>query len=486
MSAAPSLAAISALNRFGLGARADETADLGEPASWLLRQTQAAPPAEPMLTGLPSSLDYLRREADFRARRRRLKLADDAPAKGAPGAAPVNPLRDLYLELFGDDLRREYLARWHIAAETDTPFAERLVRFWSNHFAVSTDKVAAALYAAPLEREAIRPHLNGRFLELLLAVEAHPAMLRYLDQAQSIGPDSKAARYFERHQADADDDMPPQKRGLNENLAREILELHTLGVGSGYTQDDVTEFARALTGWSMPGPKQIERGESFDSAFLYRPQAHQPGVRAILGKRYADDGQAQARAVLADLALHPATAQHLALKLARHFVADDPPPALVQRMARAYLDSQGQLPALYKTLLQSPEAWAPSARKFRTPQDFVIAGLRGGGVPVGARPRAWEGVLVRLGQPTFQPRSPAGYSDVAADWIAADAIWKRVQVAEALGEHVPRQDLDPQARARAMLGPQLDQQTQQALARAEAPQRAMAILFASPAFQWRT
>lgn len=483
MNGAAALTAGSALNRFGLGARAGETAALGDPLAWLLQQTHA-PADAPQLAALPRSVDYMAREADFLERRRKLKSDAATAAKDAPAAAN-DPQRTLYLDLFGEDLRREYLARWQIAAETNTPFAERLVRFWSNHFAVSTDKITAALYAAPLEREAIRPHVNGRFADLLLAVEAHPAMLRYLDQVRSIGPDSRAARYFALHQPEADEDMPPL-RGLNENLAREILELHTLGAGSGYTQDDVTEFARALTGWSMPGPRQLQRGETFDSAYLYRPQAHQPGVRTILGRHYADEGEQQARAVLADLAVHPATAQHLALKLARHFVADEPPPALVKRMAHAYLDSQGQLPALYQALLHAPEAWAPAARKFRTPQDFVVAGMRAGGVPVGPRPRAWEGVLVRLGQPTFQPRSPAGYSDIASDWIAPDALWKRVQVAEALSEHVPRQGLDPQALAHAVLGPQLDAQTQQALARAEAPQQAMAILFAAPAFQWRT
>jgi uncharacterized protein (DUF1800 family) len=484
MSADRFFASCSAANRFGLGARPGDLDKLTDPAAWLLRQTAAAPLETQVFTGLPGSYDYLRQEAEFLARRKQLK-GEAAASKDRDPGSPKDPLRKLYLESFGEDLRREYLARWQIAAQSDTPFAERLVRFWSNHFAVSTDKIPAALYAAPLEREAIRPHVNGRFVDLLLAVEAHPAMLRYLDQAQSIGPHSRAARFLEMREFFTEAGEPQRKFGLNENLAREILELHTLGADSGYSQDDVTEFARALTGWSMPAPRQIERGMSFDSAFLYRSNAHEPGSRSILGKSYPEDGQDQARAVLADLAVHPATAQHLALKLARHFVADQPPPALVQRMVRAYLDSHGQLPALYAAMVQAPESWAPAARKFRTPQDFVVAGIRGGAVAIGERPRPWEGVLVRLGQPTFQPRSPAGYTDIAADWIAADAIWKRVQVAEALGEHVPRQDLDPVSRGRAMLGPHLDAQTEKALARAEAPEQAMAVLFASPAFQWR-
>jgi uncharacterized protein (DUF1800 family) len=231
---------------------------------------------------------------------------------------------------------------------------------------------------------------------------------------------------------------------------------------------------------------QLERGIGADSAFVFRPGAHEPGMRTVLGRHYRDDGMDQARAILADLALHPATATHLATKLARHFVADDPPPALVKRMARAYLHSGGDLPALYGALMRAPEAWATDARKFRTPQDFVVAGLRAGTIAIGDKPQPWEGLLQRLGQPTFTPRSPSGYTDVAGDWIAPDALWKRVQVAEAMAERVSRDNLDPQALAQAVLGPSLRRETLVAMAHAEAPQQAVAILFASPDFQWRT
>src|SRR5882757_1917160 len=482
MAADQSYAAATAANRFGLGIRPGENAVLNDPALWLAAQLRAAPDGARTFDGLPTSFDYMQREVEFYRRRNQRKGAAGVK-KGAAEPSQVNALRESYQEAFGADLRREYLARWTIAADTGTPFAERLVRFWSNHFAVSTDKLRARLYALPMEREAIRPHVNGRFFDLLLAVQTHPAMLRYLDQGQSIGPDSRAARRV----AERADGAPARKRGLNENLAREILELHTLGADSGYTQADVTEFARALTGWSMPvvAPQRLDPGAASGGAFLYREAAHEPGVRTILGQRYSDDGQDQARAILADLAVHPATARHLAGQLARHFIADQPPPPVVQRMAQAYLDSHGELTAMYQALIHSLEAWAPQGRKFRTPQDFIIAGIRGGDVAVGTNPRLWEGLLMRLGQPTFQPHSPAGFTDVASDWIAPDAIWKRVQVAQALGERVPRTDLDALARATAVLGPHLDAPTRQAIARAEAPGQAMATLFACPAFQWR-
>ncbi len=481
-------AAASAVNRFGLGARPGDLAQVTDPPAWLLAQVQQPLAGASEFAGLPTSLEYLRREGVVNRKRRELRIENrEVPEKTpGPGGKPVNPLAEIYRQEFGADLRREAVARWRVAAGTDTPFAERLVRFWSNHFAVSVDKGPARLYAAPFEREAIRPHWNGRFIDLLLAVETHPAMLRYLDQAQSVGPDSMLARRADRRLARRARraDQPPRQLGLNENLAREIMELHTLGLDAHYSQGDVTEFARALTGWSTPFPGQLERGD-FDSAFLYRPAAHEPGTRTVLGRRYEDTGFDQARAILADFALHPATARHLSLQLARHLVADDPPPSLVDRLAAAYLRGGGYLPAVYAELIRAPESWDAKAVKFRTPQDYLVAGVRGGGISIGDSPQPFEAWANRLGQPTFKPRSPAGFSDVAMDWIGADALWKRIQTAEGLAVRVPRAGLDPHAFGRALLGPNLRGDTVTAMARAEAPQQAIAIAFASPEFQWR-
>lgn len=480
-------AAASAANRFGLGARPGDLAGIDDSAGWLLAQTRRPPADGAAFEGLPSSLEYLEREADVARQRRELRrMSPDRLDAPTPVGKPALRLAGIFARTFGDDLRREAVARWQVAASTDTPFSERLARFWSNHFAVSVDKGSARLYAAPMEREAIRPHVNGSFADMLVAVETHPAMLRYLDQTQSVGPDSRMAEQADRRLARQAQGKPSRRLGLNENLAREVMELHTLGVNGGYTQDDVTEFARALTGWSTPFPHQLESGSAEGSGFAFHPGAHEHGARTVLGKRYTDDGIEQARAILADLALHPATGRHLATKLARHFVADRPPPALVERMARAYLDSGGQLPALYAALVRSPEAWAIDAFKFRTPQDFVIAGLRAAGIALAQRPQPWEAFVQRLGQPTFMPRAPSGFSDLASDWIAPDALWKRLQVAQAMAERVPRAGLDPQALARAVLGPTLKRETALALARAEAPQQAVAVLFASPDFQWRS
>ena len=232
-------------------------------------------------------------------------------------------------------LQHEATARIGAAVDAEVGFVERLVWFWSNHFCVSAEKVNAA--AGPYEREAIRPHVLGRFADMLEAVESHPAMLFYLDNVESMGPDSIAGIN--------------RDKGLNENLAREILELHTLGVRGGYSQEDVTSFAKVLTGWTWIPPAEPEHGGDF----VFARRLHEPGDQIVLGKRYSDGGAEQGRRVLADLARHPATAQHIAQKLACHFVADDPPPTLVAKLAKTFNDTDGDLKEVSKTLLNAEE-----------------------------------------------------------------------------------------------------------------------------------
>ena len=487
--------AASAVNRFGLGAKPGELRTLGDPRAWLLGQLTARSAPPPAFAGLPTSRDYLQREfaynrervAERRSQRKDPMRTDARAMKPEAGSGAIEKLKTGFRKTFGQDLLAEIGARYRMATTTDAGFAERLVHFWSNHFAISVDKRQAALYAAPMEREAIRPHVFGRFEDLLLAAETHPGMLRYLDNAQSVGEDSMfATRGKRRRRGPAGDDAPKRKLGLNENLAREILELHTLGVDGGYAQADVTEFARAITGWGTPLMRDFRAGQTVDSAFVFRAAAHEPGVRTVSGKRYAEGGVEQGRAVLADLARHPATARHLSLKLARHFVADHPPQALVERMTAAYLGSGGDLGRVYRAMIESDLAWDASARKFKTPDDFLVSALRAGGIDAGARPEAMVALLRQLGQPPFTPRSPAGFADTAADWTGPDALWKRVQAAQALAQRVPAQRLEPLRVAQDTLGSALDAETRTAFARAESPRDGLALLFASPAFQWRT
>lgn len=489
-------AALATVNRFGLGAKPGELASVRDPRDWLMAQVARGPAGGDLFAGLPTSLDYLRREAQLLATRREFKqggrsrralLTAGMQASPAVGRDETVALKQI-LQPFRREERKDWLAeaaaRYRLASVTDTPFVERLVHFWSNHFAVSVDKRPARLFAAPMEREAIRPHVTGRFADMLLAVETHPAMLLYLDNVRSVGPDSPLGRRVAMRLARQGDRDKGKAGGLNENLGREAMELHTVGVNGGYTQADVTEFARALTGWSVPFPRDFAKGRQPDSAFVFRANAHEPGARRVMGRTFPDDGFEQGSAILAFLARQPATARHLSLQLARHFVSDDPPSPLVERMAKSYLDHDTELAAVYRTLVESPEAWDADARKFRTPQDFLIAALRAGQIELDDDTQPMLALLANLGEPLFDPRSPAGFTDDSANWIDPDALWKRVQVAEALSARVARGD-QPLTWAQDILGPRLDDDTAQAIRRAESTRQAHATLFASPAFQWR-
>ena len=391
-----------AVNRFGLGARPDEVPP-ADPKRWLLDQMAGFEPRPAALASVPTSAAMATQYHEFL-----LAIRDRLGTKGLPQLAGIPPLagRPSMPAMMADatmaptmtaaavadvktktpqqeirgELRQGYRASYIALAEgrvaaaiaSPTPFPERLTHFWANHFAVSADKLATIGLAGTLEFEAIRPHLFGTFADLLLAVERHPAMLLYLDQAQSIGPDSTIGRRATNRP------NAPRKVGLNENLAREIMELHTLGVGSGYTQADVQELARALTGWSVGG--FVRRGvglEAPDGAFVFQADWHEPGERTLLGTRYPDTGTQQAATMLRALAVHPATAHHLATKLVRHFVADESPPALVARIAAVHVATGGNLVAVYRALIDAPEAWSTPLAKFKTPWDWQVSVLRG-------------------------------------------------------------------------------------------------------------
>jgi uncharacterized protein (DUF1800 family) len=487
----------AAVNRFGLGAKPGELAGIHDPRGWLNAQVARGPDAGDAFAGLPSSLDYLREEAHLQMTRREFKqgsrgrrafLPGDMQAASQDGQASPAALKQAlqpYRKEERGELLAEAAARYRVATVTDTPFVERLVHFWSNHFAVSVDKRPARLFAAPMEREVIRPHVSGRFADMLLAVETHPAMLLYLDNARSVGPNSTLGRRIATRLARNGDLDKGKAGGLNENLGREAMELHTVGVNAGYTQADVTEFSRALTGWSVPYPRDFANGRQPQSAFVFRANAHEPGARRVMGRTFSEGGAEQAKAILEFLARQPATARHLSLQLAQHFVSDTPPQSLIDRMAKSYLEHDTDLAAVYRTLIASPEAWDADARKFKTPQDFVISSLRAAQIDLGDRPQPVLALLKNLGQPMFDPRSPAGFTDNSANWIDADGLWKRVQAAEALSARVAQTNAQPLAFAQDILGPLLDEDTAQAIRRAESARQAHATLFASPAFQWR-
>ncbi|OJV34176.1 MULTISPECIES: DUF1800 domain-containing protein [unclassified Sphingomonas] len=463
-----------AMNRFGLGARPDDTIP-ADPKAWLKGQLGRFQPATAAFTALPDAGELVQTYLDEQRQLRQQAKRDQAAASMSGGGKSIEQkaARRDYAQDVQALYRQAVQARAQAVIDTPAPFVERLVHFWSNHFCVSADNQQVTAFAGAFERDAIRPHVLGRFEDMLLAVEHHPAMLIYLNQIQSIGPDSMAAERAARRN-------PAQRRGLNENLGREIMELHTLGVRSGYSQSDVTEFARALTGWSVAGIGPGGATDDRPGEFLFRPQLHEPGERTILGKRYREDGEAQARAALTDFARSPATATHVATKLARHFAGDAPPPALVERLAASFRRSGGDLPALYRTLIDSPEPWQPAPLKFKTPWEWTISALRGlGRSEIGAMQVA--AIQNQLGQPVWKPGSPAGWDDVAASWAGPDALLRRVDFAQRLvapvGDRLDARQLGPR-----LLPASFSRATADEVGRAESPGDALALLLVSPDF----
>ncbi|WP_445191837.1 DUF1800 domain-containing protein [Sphingomonas sp. Tas61C01] len=453
-----------ALNRFGLGARPDDAVP-GDPQRWLVDQFthfDVRPAGFAALDDAGTAVKGYREQQQA-----------NRGITNREGATNANAALKVERQDFRQDVqalyRAEVQARTDSALATEAPFVERMVHFWSNHFCVSIDNPRVTAFAGAFERDAIRPHVLGSFTDLTLAVERHPAMLIYLNQFQSIGPHSPAAAR-----------NPNRKRGLNENLAREIIELHTLGVRSGYTQADVTEFARALTGWTVDGLGGGRAADGNPDQFVFRPGQHEPGTRTIIGKRYVEDGEAQARAALIDFTHAPSTASHVATKLARHFAGDDPPPAIVARLADSFTRSKGDLPTVYRTLIASPEAWVRTPTKFKTPWEWTISALRGiGHRQVGTMQIA--ALQAQLGQRVWKPGSPAGWDDVAATWAGSDALLRRVEMAQRLAAPLG-QGIDARVLGPRIMPASLSPATADQIARSESPTGAIALMLVSPDF----
>jgi len=492
-----------AATRFGLGAKPGEIQQASaDPQGWLLRQIRPEGADQPA-GNLPSGKEAVIALNEYQQNRQELRKEGIAPAPGRkaraaaaqaaqgdmakagddmasissmaaqpkPDTKPVDPQADAIAKV-RQDLRKtlgpEILERTRLACTTDAGFRERWALFWCNHFTVATVKLTSAVTAGPFEREAIRPHVFGRFEDMLVASTRHPGMLFYLDQAQSIGPNSQAGQR--------------RKAGLNENLAREILELHTLGADSGYTQADVTEFARALTGWSLGYGRGGLRFGGEPGEFFYRDNTHEPGTRYIMGRRYGPTGERQAREILHDIASDPRTAKRIARKIAVHFVADDPPQSLVDRLDKAWTGSGGKLDVVARALIEAPEAWDPQPQKFKTPYEFIVSGYRAPGF----QPSALEhlAILNLLGHRPMSAPSPKGWADDAASWSGPDAVIKRLEWAKGFAAKVGPM-VDPKAIAQSSLGPRMGQRTELAVNRAESRQEALAVLLMSPEFQRR-
>jgi uncharacterized protein (DUF1800 family) len=476
MSSSATAEAALALNRFGMGPRPGSIATIqSDPRGALLAELERSS-AELPAPALPSSARAYRRGIDANAKRQAkiivAKRAQDEAKKQEMAAAtmmtedagPSSDMATKAADAVPDPGRQIYLdetkVRIEAALAADIGLTERLVWFWSNHFCISADKIRSM--SGAYEREAIRPHVLGRFVDLLLAAEGHPAMLFYLDNIGSMGANSIAGIN--------------RNRGLNENLAREALELHTLGVRTGYTQDDVISFAKVLTGWTLlPPADNPEHGGEFS----FNPRLHEPGAQTVMGKVYDQENAEQGRAVLRDLAANPATATHVATKLARYFVADTPPPALVERMAKAFLDTGGDLREVAKAMIASPESWSEPPTKLKRPSEWVVGMVRAAGFTQLDPKRFTDGQAL-LGEPLWRPSSPKGFPDDEASWV--DGMGRRLDIANVVAERIADK-ADPREIIEFALGGAVSPEVREAVGRAESRQQALALLFMSADFQ---
>lgn len=408
--------------------------------------------------GMAQVLPLLQMAARGRKARRKMpqvQLPDDIFARAVSQAEEV-----------ADRAARSIMAR---AVDGGDGFRERLSAFWFDHFTVKSRNKPEQVIVEAFVTDAIRPHLAGRFPDLLTAAVLHPAMLVYLDQVASVGPGSA---YGKR-----------KGRGLNENLAREVIELHTMGVGAGYDQHDVGQMAELLSGLDATA----------EEGFVFRPNRAEPGAERVLGRDYDGPGLAPIREVLHDLGLRPETAAHLSRKLAAHFIADEPDPELVAAMAETWLATGGDLMRVYAVMLDHPSAWAWPFRKARQPFDFVVAACRALGVD-GARIMRMDGKLFRqalirpmtlMGQGWRQPNGPDGWAEEIGAWITPQGMAARIGWAMRMPQRLTGDLPDPRAFVSHALGGAADEAVTWAVVRAPTVQEGVGIVLASPAFNRR-
>lgn len=414
-------------SRLGYGPSASLVADVtraGGARAWALQQVDAAFLASQRPANIPAQLTRFNQPLSkifplFEIERQARKAGQEKLQKkedGEPGA------RRMETEIFSRDAARE-AAAWRITAcsspETENPLLARMTEFWFNHLNVFSGKGPVRPFVGHYEINVIRVHALGKFEDLLLASAQHPAMLFYLDQAQSV--------------ADGSTGPLGQANGLNENYARELMELHTLGVNGGYSQGDVRELARILSGWTV-APNQ-------PSGFRFNARTHDTGDKHLLGTPFHNQGVKEGEDAIRMLARHPATAQRIAARLARFFVSDTPSLALITRLAHSFSSSQGDVRKTLRTLIESPEFWQADQTLFKMPIDFACSALAVLGGPKERSDIAKTlDFLSNAGQPVHGWQTPDGYATDAATWLSPEALTRRADFAVSLG----RQTSEPQ------------------------------------------
>jgi uncharacterized protein (DUF1800 family) len=462
-----SLEGAIAVHRFGLGARPGEIeAASANPKGWLKAQiaTEAQQPKAPDGGAYAAAGELVRQEREQIAQRVAFKNGQPQLKDTSPDAAKnfIAPR----LQIF----QREMAGRFNLGFTTERPFAEHLVWFWSNHFTVSVTAGRTLNFAGAFEREAIRPYIADSFENMLLAVASHPAMLIYLNNEASIGPDSPAGQF--------------SGRGRNENLGRELMELYSLGVDGGYNQADVIALANILTGWGLD--------PDAPSGFNFYSARHEPGAVTLRGRTYPGDLKGGIQAVR-DLAHDPHTARHIATKMATYFISDTPSAQSIGRLEKCFNDTGGNLKALSEALVDDPQGWKPGPAKMRTPVEYVTAAYRlldlprndgRGGDNSRQQIQAAMGTARAMGEFPMTATSPKGWPLTSDAWSGPDALLNRIEWAKQAGARMPA-NLNVAALADTGMGPLLSPATRAAMKRAETPGDALALLLASPEFQRR-
>ena len=443
-----------AVTRFGLGAQQGEIALASQnPKAWLKDQLTETVLPFPM-KGLLTSQGYiLEKEAFIKARR-----AEKSDEAKIVVSEPFN-------KRFRAWQNAEQITRFRYGVQTQAPFHERLTQFWSNHFSVS-GRTRDVLTAAAHEREAIRPFILGSFKELAYSAILHPSMLVYLDNVRSVGPNSVFGLVGGRF----------RRKGLNENLAREVMELHTVTPKAKYTQSDVTEFARALTGWGVADKQALN---DLGGKTYFDIKKHEPGSRRVMNKTYFSIGKKQAPAVLRNLCEHPETAKNVAYKLARHFTSDKPPSRLVKALTKKFSQTNGDLMALYKVLIDAPETWEALPQKAKTPNEMLLSTARQLG-PDQVFPTSAKDVFEGFGQTAFRASTPEGWPDGNENWLGPDAVMKRIEWANKVAQK--NSSFDARVFLTQGLGPRLSSKTQDVIEAAESNQQALTLALMSPEF----
>jgi len=444
-----------ATNRFGLGASPlDIIAAKGDPELWLKHQISSYDPYPKRLSALPKSADILHESYLNRG----LKDVEQKKERGR-----------LRRKQFSKAIR----ARLSHQIETPQPFAERLVMFWSNHFTVSRTRGFIGSAIPAYENEAIRPYIFGQFEDLLLSVIQHPCMLIYLDNISSIGPNSPQGKR--------------RKKDLNENLAREILELHTMGAQGGYSQGDVTNFAKILTGWTVVRNRRNARQTTPPGQFAFNNRIHEPGSQTFLNQAFRQSGKAQGIEAFKVITRHPSTAKFIATKLVKHFVDDDPPEEAINTIANVFIQSNGNLSKMSSALIDLKLAWESTGGKIKSPEELVVSTLRAlhtdETISLPPRPLTFP-ALKTMGQDIFHAPSPAGWPDEGSKWIAPESLMHRIEWVHAISQRSSNATR-PLRVFENTISPFVSENVRKLIKGAPSREDGLALIFSSPSFQRR-